>query len=41
MFNYKKGILRLIVDSAEILRDTEAVGKMDPFVTLSYKGLNN
>jgi hypothetical protein len=41
MFNYKQGILRLIVDSAEIQRNTEVIGSMDPYVTLQYKGLNN
>ena len=41
MFNYKSGVLKLTVDSAEILRNTEVVGKMDPYLTLQYKGVDN
>jgi hypothetical protein len=41
MFNYKSGVLKLIVDSAEIYRDTEVLGKMDPYVTLEYKTADN
>lgn len=37
MFNYKKGVLKLVVHSADISRDTEAYGKMDPFVTICWK----
>ena len=41
MFNYKSGVLKLIVDSAEIYRDTEVLGKMDPYVNLEYKTAEN
>lgn len=41
MFNYKSGILKLTVDSAEINRDTEVLGKMDPYVTLEYNTVDN
>ena len=40
MFNFKTGVLKFIIDSAEIYRNTEAVGQMDPFVTIAYKSLN-
>ena len=41
MFNYKTGVLNIIIKSAEIYRNTELIGKMDPFVTITYKSLNN
>jgi Ca2+-dependent lipid-binding protein len=40
MFKYKSGVLKFIIDSAEIYRNTEVVGEMDPFVTIFYKSLN-
>ena len=40
MFKYNSGVLKIIIDSAVIKRNTEIVGKMDPIVTIHYKSIN-
>jgi hypothetical protein len=41
MFNYKKGTLQVEILSASLLRDTELIGKMDPFATFDWEVQNN
>ena len=38
--NYKSGHLNIKVVSAVLERDTEVMGKMDPYVTLTYTTAN-
>jgi Ca2+-dependent lipid-binding protein len=40
MFNFKKGTLQVEILSANLSRDTEILGKMDPYATFEWDTLN-
>ena len=38
MLNLGEGILELTLEEAKLIRDTEVMGSMSPYVTMVFKG---